>query len=159
MTQIGMQVHPIRTEEDHLRAIARIEALMSALPNTPEGDELDVLATLVEAYEAKHHPIDAPSPVAAIRFRMEQRHLSRKDLEPMIGSRARVSEVLTGKRPLTLEMIRRVRGGLGISADLLIAPLPARQKSSGGSVSRRESSQAKSLANRATAKKRMAANG
>ena len=80
-----------------------------------------MLATLVDAYEAKHHGIDAPDPVAAIHFRMEQMNLSRKDLEPMIGSRARVSEVLTGKRPLTLEMVRRVRVGLGISADLLIA--------------------------------------
>ncbi len=75
---------------------ARFEALMSAAPNTPEGDELDVLATLVDAYEAKHFIMDAPSPVAAILFRMEQEQLSRKDLEPLIGSRARVSEVLTG---------------------------------------------------------------
>jgi HTH-type transcriptional regulator/antitoxin HigA len=121
MTKAGMQIHPIRTEQDHRAAVARIEQLMSAAPDSPEGDELDVLATLVDAYEAKHHGIDAPDPVAAIHFRMEQMNLSRKDLEPMIGSRARVSEVLTGKRPLTLEMVRRVRVGLGISADLLIA--------------------------------------
>lgn len=126
MTKTGMQIHPIRSRDDHRRAVARIEALMSAIPNTPEGDELDVLATLVDAYEAKHFIMDAPSPVAAILFRMEQEHLSRKDLEPMIGSRARVSEVLTGKRPLTLDMVRRVRSGLGISADLLIAPLPTK---------------------------------
>lgn len=125
MTKAGMQIHPIRTEQDHRAAVARIEALMSAAPDSPEGDELDVLATLVDAYEAKHHVIDAPDPVTAIQFRMEQQHLSRKDLEPMIGSRARVSEVLTGKRSLTLEMVRRVKGGLGISADLLINSAPA----------------------------------
>lgn len=123
MTKAAMQIRPIRTKDDHRAAIARIEKLMGATPDTPEGDELDVLATLVDAYEAKHYVIDTPTPVAAIRFRMEQRHLSRKDLEPMIGSRARVSEVLTGKRQLTLEMIRRVKSGLGISADLLISPL------------------------------------
>jgi HTH-type transcriptional regulator/antitoxin HigA len=121
-----MQIHPIRSKDDHRQAVARIEALMSAAPNTPEGDELEVLATLVDAYEAKHFAMDAPSPVAAILFRMEQEQLSRKDLEPLIGSRARVSEVLTGKRSLTLDMVRRVRGGLGISADLLIAPLPTK---------------------------------
>jgi len=125
MTKAGMQIHPIRTEQDHRTAVARIEELMSAAPDSPEGDELDVLATLVDAYEAKHHVIDAPDPVTAIQFRMEQQHLSRKDLEPMIGSRARVSEVLTGKRSLTLEMVRRVKGGLGISADLLIMQTPA----------------------------------
>ncbi len=125
MTKAGMQIHPIRTEQDHRAAVARIEKLVSAAPNSPEGDELDVLATLVDAYEAKHHVIDAPDPVTAIQFRMEQQHLSRKDLEPMIGSRARVSEVLTGKRPLTLEMVRRVRRGLGISADLLISVHPS----------------------------------
>jgi HTH-type transcriptional regulator/antitoxin HigA len=101
---------------------------MSARPGTPEGDELDVLATLVDAYETRHHAIDAPDPITAIHFRMEQQGLTRKDLEPMIGSRARVSEVLTGKRSLTLEMVRRVRSGLGISADLLIGtPKKARR--------------------------------
>lgn len=133
MTKTGMQIRPVRTEQDHKAAVARIEKLMSAAPDTPEGDELDVLATLVSAYEAKHHAIDAPDPVAAIQFRMEQQHLSRKDLEPLIGSRARVSEVLTGKRPLTLEMVRRVKGGLGISADLLIMPAPALDTSRPGS--------------------------
>jgi HTH-type transcriptional regulator / antitoxin HigA len=85
---------------------------------------LDVLAILVDAYERKHHPVDAPDPVTAIQFRMEQQGLTRKDLEPFIGSRARVSEVLTRKRNLTLEMIRRVTFGLGISADLLIRAEP-----------------------------------
>jgi HTH-type transcriptional regulator/antitoxin HigA len=128
MTKAGMQIRPIRTEEDHRAAVARIEQLMSAAPGSLEGDELDVLATLVDAYEAKHHVIDAPSPVAAIQFRMEQQQLSRKDLEPLIGSRARVSEVLTGKRPLTLEMVRRLKSGLGISADVLVAPAAPRSK-------------------------------
>lgn len=123
-----MQIHPIRTEQDHRVAIARIEKLISALPDSPEGDELDVLATLVDAYEAKHHGIDAPDAVTAIQFRMEQQQLSRKDLEPMIGSRARVSEVLTRKRPLTLQMVRRIMAGLGISADLLITSAPSMKK-------------------------------
>ena len=120
MTRAGMQIRPVRTEEDHRAAIARIEQLMSAASGTAEAEELDVLATLVDAYEAKHHVIDPPDPIAAIRFRMEQQNLSRKDLEPYIGSRARVSEVLSNKRPLTLNMIRRIKAGLGISADLLI---------------------------------------
>ena len=128
MTNTGMQIRPIRTAEDHRAAVARVEELMTAEPGTPEGDELDVLATLAAAYEAKHHVIDAPDPVAAIQFRMEQQRLSRKDLEPLIGSRARVSEVLTGKRALTLEMVRRVKSGLGISADLLILPVPVRPR-------------------------------
>jgi HTH-type transcriptional regulator/antitoxin HigA len=93
---------------------------MGAAPDTPAGEELDILATLVDAYESKHHVIDAPDPIAAIRFRMEQQGLTRKDLEPIIGSRARVSEVMTRKRSLTVAMIRRVRSELGISADLLI---------------------------------------
>jgi HTH-type transcriptional regulator/antitoxin HigA len=139
MRKAGMQIRPIRSERDHERAVARIGELMSARPGTPEGDELDVLATLVDAYEAKHHAIDAPDPITAIHFRMEQQGLTRKDLEPMIGSRARVSEVLTGKRSLTLEMVRRVRIGLGISADLLIVdPGKTRRfstRTSGGSLS------------------------
>jgi HTH-type transcriptional regulator/antitoxin HigA len=100
--------------------VARIEELLNATPNTPESDELDMLATLVDAFEAKHDPIDLPDPIAVIEFRMDQQQLSRKDLEPMIGSRARVSEVLAGKRPLTLPMIRRLASGLGVPADLLI---------------------------------------
>jgi HTH-type transcriptional regulator/antitoxin HigA len=115
-----MQVRPIRTEEDHEEAISRIEKLIGAAAGTPEADELDLLATLVDAYEAKHYPMDAPDPVVAIEFRMEQLGLTRKDLEPFIGSRARVSEVLNRKRGLTLEMIKRLRSGLGIPADLLI---------------------------------------
>jgi HTH-type transcriptional regulator/antitoxin HigA len=101
---------------------------MQARAGTPEGDELDVLATLIDAYEAKQYPMDAPDPVAAIEFRMEQQGLTRKDLEPLIGSRARVSEVMTRKRGLTLAMVRRVRSRLGISADLLIGESGRRTK-------------------------------
>jgi HTH-type transcriptional regulator/antitoxin HigA len=101
---------------------------MGSAPGSPKGDELDVLATLTDAWEAKHQPIDAPDPVTAIQFRMEQQGLSRKELEPIIGSRARVSEVLNGKRKLTIGMIRRVRAELEISADLLIDS-PAKRKS------------------------------
>jgi HTH-type transcriptional regulator / antitoxin HigA len=120
MTKTGILVSPIRTKADYSKALARVEQLMSAEANTPEGDELDVLATLVCAYEEVHFPIDAPDPIAAIEFQMEQKGLTRKDLEPMIGSRARVSEVLSRKRGLTLAMIWRVRQGLGISADVLV---------------------------------------
>jgi len=124
-----MQIHPIRTEADHDSAVARIAKLIGAKPDTAEGEELDILATLVDAYEAKHHAIDAPDPIAAIQFRMEQQGLTRKNLEPLIGSRARVSEVMTRRRSLTLAMIRRVRKELGISADVLIGrPEKKRQK-------------------------------
>src|SRR6202034_972619 len=119
----NMRIHPIRTEADHDSAVTRIAELIGAKPDTAEGEELDILATLVEAYEAKHHAIDAPDPIAAIQFRMEQQGLTRKDLEPLIGSRARVSEVMTRRRSLTLAMIRRVRKELGISADVLIGDL------------------------------------
>ena len=101
-----MTIRPIRNNSDHENALKRIEALMSALQDTAEGDELDVLATLVDAYEKEHFPIDAPDPVEAIKFRMEQMGLERKDLEPYLGSRARVSEVLNKRRGLSLAMIR-----------------------------------------------------
>jgi HTH-type transcriptional regulator/antitoxin HigA len=120
MTKTGITIQPIKTKQDHSEAIKRLEGLMGAKPGSVEGDELDMLATLICAYEEKHFPMDPPDPLMAIQFRMEQQGLTRKDLEPMIGSRARVSEVLTGKRPLTLPMIRRVRDGLGISADVLV---------------------------------------
>jgi HTH-type transcriptional regulator/antitoxin HigA len=125
-----MQIRPIRTEQDYDEALARITQLMSSAPGSPEGDELDILATLLDAYETKHFPIDAPDPITAIEFRMEQQGLSRKDLEAFIGSRARVSEILTRKRSLTLPMVRRLKHGLGISADLLIDIHPVRVSSS-----------------------------
>jgi len=131
MRKSVMQIHPIRSGQDHERAVARIGELISASPNSDEGDELDVLATLVDAYEAKHYTIDAPDPVVAIRFRMEQQGLTRKDLEPLIGSRARVSEILNRKRSLTLGMVRRLSFGLGIPADSLIGPTQKAVLSSG----------------------------
>jgi HTH-type transcriptional regulator/antitoxin HigA len=100
--------------------MADIERLWGAETGTPEGDRLDILATLVDAYEARVLPMDPPDPIAAILFRMEQQGLSRKDLEPFIGSRARVSEVLNRKRGLSLDMVRRLHAGLGIPADILI---------------------------------------
>ncbi|MEI9981259.1 MAG: helix-turn-helix domain-containing protein [Edaphobacter sp.] len=115
-----MPIHPIRSERDHDAALARISQLMSKRLSAAEGAELDALATLVDAYEAKQFVMDSPDPVSVIEFYLDQNGLSRKDLEPMIGSRARVSEVMNGKRSLTLAMIRRLQTGLGISADLLI---------------------------------------
>ena len=115
-----MEIKPIKNNRDYRAALNEIDRLMDAQPNSAEGDRLDVLATLVEAWEEKHWPIDSPDPVEAILFAMEQRGLSRRDLEPFIGSRARVAEVLNHKRPLTLAMIRRLHDGLGIPAEALI---------------------------------------
>jgi HTH-type transcriptional regulator/antitoxin HigA len=115
-----MEIHPIRNDDDHARTLEQIEALWGAEDGSPEAELLEVLVTLTNAYEAEHHAIGPPDPIEAIRFRMEQEGLSRKDLEPLLGSRARVSEVLNRKRPLTLRMIRRLREGLGLSADVLI---------------------------------------
>ena len=117
-------VRPIRTEDDHRSALARMEALMAAQPGTPEADELEVLATLVERYEEQNFPIGTPGPIEAILFRMEQAGMSRRDLEPFIGGRAKVSEVLGGKRPLTLAMIRALTAGLGIPAEVLLQEPP-----------------------------------
>jgi HTH-type transcriptional regulator / antitoxin HigA len=116
-----MEIKPIRNEKDYRKAITRIEVLWNAIPGTPEQDELEVLTTLVEAYEERRHPIDPPDPVEAIRFRMEQLGLSRKDLEPFIGPRGRVSEVLGRKRAMSLAMIRKLHRGLGIPAEVLLA--------------------------------------
>jgi HTH-type transcriptional regulator / antitoxin HigA len=115
-----MLIQPVRTEAEHEAAVARIAKLMGAELGTDASDELEVLVTLVDAYEAKHFPINVPDPVTVIKFQMEQQGLSRRDLEPMIGSRARVSEILTGKRALTLPMIRRLHHGLSIPVDLLV---------------------------------------
>ncbi len=116
------EIRPIRTEADHAAAMDEVERLWGAKSGTPDGDRLDVLATLIEAYELKHHPIDPPDPIEAIRFKMEQQGLDRKDLEPMIGTRNRVAEVLGRKRGLSIEMIRRLHDGLGIPAEILIRP-------------------------------------
>ena len=115
-----MDVKPIKTKTDHKRALKEIEALMSARANSPEGEHLEVLATLVEAYEKKNIPLELPDPIEAIKFRMEQSGLGPKDLIPMIGQLNRVYEVLNRKRPLTLEMIRRLHRQLGIPAESLI---------------------------------------
>jgi HTH-type transcriptional regulator/antitoxin HigA len=115
-----MIIKPIRTRADHRKALKEIEGLMSARPRTPQGERLDVLVTLVEAWERKHEPMDLPDPVEAIKFRMEQSGLAPKDLVPMIGRLNRVYEVLSRKRPLTLTMIRRLHRELGIPAESLI---------------------------------------
>ena len=117
-----MDIQPIRTEADHEAALVEIERLFDAAPNTSESDRLDVLATLVEAYEMRHYPISEPDPIEAIKYYMESRGLSRADLEPYIGGRARVAEVLNRKRALSLNMIRRLYAGLGIPAEVLVRP-------------------------------------
>jgi len=117
-----MDIKPIRTQRDHKATLAEIERLFDAKPGTSDGDRLEVLATLVEAYEQQHYPLLPPDPVEAILYFMESRGLSRKDLEPFIGSRGKVSEVLNRKRPLSIEMIRRLHDGLGIPAEVLIQP-------------------------------------
>jgi HTH-type transcriptional regulator/antitoxin HigA len=119
-TQKEMTIRPIRINSDHEGALKRIQALMSSKPGTDEGDELDVLATLVDAYEVKHFPVESPDPIEATRFRMEQMGLKRKDLEPLIGSRARVSEVLNKRRGLSLKMIRALHEELDIPLEALI---------------------------------------
>jgi HTH-type transcriptional regulator / antitoxin HigA len=115
-----MDVIPIKTRRDYRRALKEIEGLMDAEPGTPEGDRLDLLATLVEAWEAKHYRIDLPDPVEAIKYHMEQKGLEPRDLAPYIGSRNRVYEVLNRKRALTLRMVWRLHRGLGIPAESLI---------------------------------------
>jgi len=115
-----MEIRPIRTARDHAHALQRIDELMGAEPGTPESDELDILATLVEAYEDRHFPVADPDPISAIQFRMDQMGLTRKDLEPLLGSRGRVSEVLTGRRALSLQMIRRLHSELGIPLESLV---------------------------------------
>ncbi|AON56602.1 helix-turn-helix domain-containing protein [Herbaspirillum seropedicae] len=118
-----MEIKPIKTDADYRATLAEIDTLMSARLNTPEGDRLDVLVTLVQAYEAKHFPIDLPDPVEAIKFRMEQAGLTARDLEPFIGRSNRVYEILNRKRPLTLAMIWKLHQGLGIPAESLIKPI------------------------------------
>jgi HTH-type transcriptional regulator/antitoxin HigA len=118
----NMDVRPIRTKADYRRTLKEIENLMDASPNTPKGERLDVLVALVEAYERKHYNLDLPDPVEAIKFRMEQMGLLPKDLEPMIGRRNRVYEVLNRKRPLTMRMAWRLHRDLGIPAESLIRP-------------------------------------
>jgi len=122
-----MEIKPIRTKADYRAALREIESLMDARAGSPEGERLDVLATLVEAYEARHYPLDLPDPVEAIKFHMEQGGLTAKDLVPMIGRVNRVYEILNRKRPLTLKMIWRLHSELGIPAESLIGQ-PADRK-------------------------------
>ncbi len=117
-----MEIRPVKTKSAYRAALKEIESLMKARANTPEGERLDILVTLVEAYERKHFPMDLPDPIAAIRFVMEQRGLTVKDLEPMLGRPNRVYEVLKRKRPLTLRMIWHLHKELGIPAESLIRP-------------------------------------
>lgn len=115
-----MEIRPIKTEQDYEAALSTVEELWGAEENTSEGDRLDILITLVDAYEAVHHPIYPPDPVAAIEFHMDQNGLERSDMEKYIGSRARVSEVLNKRRGLSIEMIRNLHEGLGIPLESLI---------------------------------------
>ena len=115
-------IKPIRTKKDYEAALAEVERLWGAKLGTPDGDRLDVLATLIDAYESIHDPIDPPDPIEAIKFRMEQQGLTRRDLEEIIGTRTRIAEVLNRKRGLSIKMIRRLHEQLGISAEVLIRP-------------------------------------
>lgn len=115
-----MNITPIKTEADYKNALARVEELMDAAPDSEEGAELDVLATLVDAYEAKNFPMESPDPIEAIKFRMEQKGIKRKDLEPLLGGRSRVSEVLSGKRSLSLPQIKKLHKDLQIPYENLL---------------------------------------
>jgi len=119
-----MELKPIRTEAEHNEALADIERLWDAPDGSPEADRLEVLAMLVEAYEKAHFPIKAPDPVAFLEYVMESRGLTRKDLEPYIGPRGRVADIMNRTRPLSVTMIRRLSSGLGLPADVLIQPYP-----------------------------------
>lgn len=110
----------IKNEADYEAALTRVDELMDAGPGTPEGDELDLLVTLVELYEKKVYPIGLPDPIEAIKFRMEQLELKQKDMIPFIGSRSKVSEVLSRQRPLSISMMRKLHEGLGIPAEVLL---------------------------------------
>jgi HTH-type transcriptional regulator / antitoxin HigA len=115
-----MDIQPIKTEQDYDNSIHRIEELWGAKKDTPEGDELDVLVTLVESYEMKHYPIAPPDPVDAIKFRMEQMEMTKADMVKYLGSQSRVSEILNRKRKLTLGMIKALYKGLKIPAEILL---------------------------------------
>ncbi|HXQ68392.1 MAG TPA: helix-turn-helix domain-containing protein [Alphaproteobacteria bacterium] len=121
-----MEIRPIRTKADYRSALKEVKRLWDCEPGTAAGDRVDVLVTLIEAYEAAHYPIAPPDPIAAIAFMMEQKGLSRRDLEPAIGSRGRVSEVLNRKRPLTLPMVRALSALLQIPTDILVQPYELR---------------------------------
>jgi HTH-type transcriptional regulator/antitoxin HigA len=117
-----VDIKPIKSEADYEATLEEVRELLDAQPGTPEADRLEVLVILVEAYETKHHPISAPDPVEAIEYHIESRGLRRRDLEPYIGHRGRVSEILNRRRRLTLDMIRNLNEGLGIPLDILVQP-------------------------------------
>ncbi len=117
-----LEIKPIKTEKDYEEALAEIERLFDARPGTIEADRLEILTTLVEAYENQHYPIPLPDPVEAIKYFLESRGLTRRDLEMYLGGRSRVSEIMNRKRSLSLEMIRRLHDGLGLPAEVLIQP-------------------------------------
>ena len=121
-----MEIHPVKTEADYESALEEIDRLWGSPEGSAEGDRLDVLLVLVENYESKHHAIDLPDPIEAIKFRMEQMNLTRKDLEPLIGSRGRVSEVFNRRRSLSLPMIRRLHNSLHIPLESLVREPEAR---------------------------------
>lgn len=125
-----MEIRPIKTKADYEAAFEEIERLLDlgVEPDTPEGDRFEVLTTLVEAYEDEHYPIPLPDPIEAIKYYMESRGLSRADLEPFIGTRARVSEILNRRRSLSIGMIRKLESELGIPAEILIQPYPLNQE-------------------------------
>ena len=129
-------IRPIRNEEDYETAIEEIEQLWDSAPDTPGADRLEVLVTLVEAYEAEHYPIPAPDPIELILHVIEARGLTRRDLAPYLGSRARVSEVLNRRRPLSLEMIRKLQSGLGLPADVLVQSYPLRANATTATAAR-----------------------
>jgi HTH-type transcriptional regulator/antitoxin HigA len=115
-----MEIKPIKTEADYKTALKRLEVIFDADPDTPESDELEILGMMVDDYENKHYPIEAPDPIEAIKIRMEEMHLKQVDLIPEIGGKSRVSEILNRKRRLTVEMIRKLANRLNLSANLLI---------------------------------------
>lgn len=122
-----MELKPIRTECEHQEALAEIERLWDTQENTPEADRLEVLVMLVEAYEKTAHPIEAPDPISFLEYVMDARGLTRKDLEPYIGPRGRVADIMNRSRPLSMNMIRHLCKGLGLPADVLIQPYPLRE--------------------------------
>jgi HTH-type transcriptional regulator/antitoxin HigA len=123
-----MQLKPIKTDADHEAALIEIERLRDAEEGTPDGDRLEILTTLVEAYEETHFPMDMPDPIDAIKFRLEQQGEDKKALIGIIGNRTRVYEVLRGDRPLSLAMIRQLNERLKIPAEILIRPVRARKR-------------------------------
>lgn len=120
-----IEIKLIKTEEDYKEALKLADELFDAKPDTPEGDKLELIVTLIEIYEKEHFPIDSPSPLEAIKFRMDQMGLLPKDLVPFIGSKSKVSEILSGKRTLSLNMIRQLARGLNIPVEVLIQPYDA----------------------------------